>query len=61
MTTIQQKLSSAETIIKEVRLMRAIQKKHLTAVWEKDFVRADEFLAQKKAAELKVDNLLKIY
>lgn len=41
--------------------MRAIQKKHLTAVWEKDYVRADEFLAQKKVAELRVDNLLKEY
>lgn len=61
MITIQQKLASADSIIKEVRLMRALQKKHLTAIWERDTVRADEFLAQKKVAELKVDNLLKEY
>ncbi len=61
MVTIRQKLASADSIIKEVRLMRTIQKKHLTAVWEKDFIRTDEFLAQKKVAELRVDNLLKEY
>lgn len=61
MITIQQKLAIAENIIKEVKLMRTIQIKYLTAILEKDTVRSENFLKQKKLAESKVDSLLKEY
>lgn len=61
MTSIQQKLSSAETIIKEVKLMRNIQKKYVQALAERDQSRIDEYLDKKKLQEQRVDNLLKQY
>jgi hypothetical protein len=61
MTSIQQKLGIAETIIKEVKYMRNIQKKYVQALFEKDQPRIDEYLDKKKAQEQRVDNLLNQY
>ncbi len=58
MVTVQQKLSSAETIIKEVKLMRNIQKKYVQALSERDQNRIDEYLEKKKVQERRVDDLL---
>ena len=61
MVSIQQKLSSAETIIKEVKLMRNIQKKYVQALSERDQNRIDEYLEKKKVQERRVDDLLNQY
>lgn len=61
MVSIQQKLSSAETIIKEVKLMRMIQKNYVLALSERDQDRIDKNLSLKKVQERRVDDLLSQY
>jgi len=61
MVSIQQKLSSAETIIKEVKLMRMIQKNYVQALSERDQDRIDKNLSLKKVQERRVDDLLSQY
>ncbi len=61
MISLQQKISNAENIIKEIKLMRIIQKRHVQALFERDQVRIDEYLDKKKKQEERVDNLLKQY
>lgn len=61
MVSIQQKLSTAETIIKELKLMRNIQNKYIQALSERDQTRIDEYLEKKKMQERRVDDLLKQY
>lgn len=58
MKSIQQSLIEHQVIIKEVRLMRRIQKSYNLALFEKDQLRIDENLKLKRNQENRVDLLL---
>ena len=61
MITAEQKLKEAESIIREFKAMRILQKDYYRAVYEKDEVRKNRILPQSKAQEKKVDEMISIY